>query len=65
VTLLVTVEQASLLVQARRGGELSLILRNEEDLEINEGLAETDDSDILELEERERRQRRAPIERVD
>jgi pilus assembly protein CpaB len=65
VTLLVTVEQASLLAQARRSGEISLILRNEDDLEISEGLAETDDSDILELEERERRQRRARIERVD
>jgi pilus assembly protein CpaB len=65
VILLVTVEQASLIAQAKRGGELSLILRNEDDLEINEGLAETNDSDILELEERERRQRRALIERVD
>lgn len=65
VVLLVTVEQASLIAQAKRGGELSLILRNEDDLEINEGLAETDDSDVLELEERERRQRRALIERVN
>ena len=65
VILLVTVEEASLLAQAKRGGELSLILRNENDLEINEGLAETDDSDVLELEERERRRRRALIERVD
>ena len=65
VILLVTVEEASLLAQAKRGGELSLILRNENDLEINEGLAETDDSDVLELEERERRRRRALIERVN
>ncbi|MGD8826630.1 MAG: Flp pilus assembly protein CpaB [Myxococcales bacterium] len=65
VILLLTMEQASLLAQARRGGELSLILRNADDLEIAEGVAETDDSDVLELEERERRQRRARIERVD
>lgn len=65
VTLLVTIEQAGLLVHAKRGGELSLIVRNESDLEINEGLAETDDSDVLEMEKRERRQRRAIIERVD
>lgn len=65
VTLLVTMEQASLLAQAKRGGELSLILRNVNDLEINEGLTETDDSDVLKLEERERRQRKALIERLD
>jgi pilus assembly protein CpaB len=65
VILLLTMEQSSLLAQARRGGELSLILRNADDLEIAEGVAETDDSDVLELEERERRQRRARIERVD
>jgi len=65
VTLLVTMEQASLLAQAKRGGEISLILRNANDLEINEGLADTDDSDVLKLEERERRQRKALIERLD
>lgn len=65
VTLLVTLEQASLLAQARRGGELSLILRNADDLEVAEGVAETDDSDLMELEKRERRQRRALIERLD
>jgi hypothetical protein len=44
---------------------LNLVLRNGDDLEINEGLAETDDSDVLEQEKRARRQRRLRIERVD
>ena len=65
VTLLVTIEQASLIAQARRNGTLSLILRNEDDLEVREGLPETDDADVLEQETRARRQRRARIERVD
>lgn len=65
VTLLVTVDQASLLAQARRDGTLSLVLRNEDDLEINEGLLETDDSDVLEQEKRAQRQRRLRIEKVD
>lgn len=65
VTLLVTVDQASLLAQARRDGTLSFVLRNEDDLEVNEGLAETDDFDVLEQEKRARRQRRLRIEKVD
>jgi len=65
VTLLVTIDQASLLAQARRDGTLSLVLRNEDDLEINEGLPETDDTDVLEQEKRARRQRRLRIEKVD
>jgi pilus assembly protein CpaB len=65
VTLLVTIDQASLLAQARSDGELSLVLRNEDDLEIKEGLSETDDSDVLEQEKRARRQRRLRIEKVD
>jgi len=65
VTLLVTIDQASLLAQAGRDGTLSLILRNEDDLEIHEGLEETDDSDVLEQEKRARRQRRLRIEKVD
>jgi pilus assembly protein CpaB len=64
VTLLVTIDQASLLAQARRDGTLSIVLRNQDDLAINEGLAETDDSDVLEREKRARRQRRLRIERV-
>ncbi len=65
VTLLLTIDQASLLAQARRDSTLNLVLRNENDLEINEGLAETDDSDVLEQEKRARRQRRMRIEKVD
>jgi pilus assembly protein CpaB len=65
VTLLLTIDQASLLAQARRDAILNLVLRNENDLEINEGLAETDDSDVLEQEKRARRQRRLRIEKVD
>jgi pilus assembly protein CpaB len=65
VALLVTIDQASLIAQARRDGALSFVLRNEDDLEINEALAETDDSDVLEQEKRARRQRRLRIERVD
>jgi len=65
ITLLVTVDQASLLAQARRDGTLSLVLRNKDDLEVNEGLAETDDSDVFEQEKRARRQRRLRIEKVN
>lgn len=65
VTLLLTIDQASLLAQARRDGTLSLVLRNEDDLEINEGLAETDDTDVLEQAKRARRQGRLRIEKVD
>lgn len=65
VTLLVTVDQSSLLAQARQNATLSLALRNENDLAINEGLPETSDSDILELEKRASRQRRLRIEKVD
>jgi pilus assembly protein CpaB len=65
IAVLVTLDQASLLAQARRDGTLSLVLRNGDDLEIHEGLAETDDSDVLEQEKRARRQRRLRIEKVD
>jgi pilus assembly protein CpaB len=65
VTLLLSIDQASLLAQARRDGSLSLVLRNEDDLEIHQELAETDDTDVLEQEKRARRQRRLRIERVD
>jgi pilus assembly protein CpaB len=65
VTLLLTVDQASLLAHARRSGELSLTLRNEDDVEISNGLPETNDSDVLDLEKRARRQTRTFIERVD
>ena len=65
IALLVTLDQASLLAHARQDGTLSLVLRNEDDLEVNETIAETDDSDVLEQEKRARRQRRLRIERVD
>jgi Flp pilus assembly protein CpaB len=65
VALLVTIDQASLLAQARRDGTLSLVLRNEDDLEINETLVETDDFDVLEQEKRAQRQGRLRIEKVD
>jgi len=65
VALLVTIDQASLLAQARRDGTLNLVLRNENDLEINETLVETDDSDVLEQEKRAQRQGRLRIEKVD
>lgn len=65
VTLLLSVEQASLLAHAKRDGDLSLTLRNERDLEVNESLPETDDFDVLVQERRARRQSRALIERVD
>lgn len=65
ITLLLTVDQASLLAHAQRSGELSLTLRNQNDLEINQGLPKTDDSDVLVETKRERRQRRLIMERVD
>ncbi len=64
VTLLLTVKQAALLAHAQRGGEVSLILRNADDLEIDEDLPETDDSDVLVAERRAARQTRSPLERV-
>ena len=65
VTLLVTVDQASLLIHAKRGGEVSLALRNADDLEISEGLPDTHDSDVLVMENRSRLQRRLVLERVN
>lgn len=65
VTVLVTLDQASLLAQARSNGTISLVLRNADDLEINETLMETDDSHLLEQEKRAHRQRRLRIEKVD
>ena len=65
ITVLLTVDQASLLAHAQRNGELRLTLRNENDLEIRQGLPKTDDSDVLVETKRERRQRRLIIERVD
>lgn len=64
-TLLLSIDQASLLAQARRSGTLNLALRNEHDLAINGGLPETDDSDVLTWEKRIQRQSRLRLERVD
>lgn len=64
VSLLVTVDQASLLVHAKRDSLVSLVLRNPEDLQVNEGLPDTYDSDVLEQDRRSRRQRRVVLERV-
>lgn len=65
VNLLLTMEQAGLLAQAQRDGVIRLVLRNGDDLEIAENLGETDDSDVLEQEQRARRQQRLKLERVD
>ena len=65
VTVLVTIDQAGLLAQAQRDGTLRLVLRNEDDVEINLGLRETDDNDVLEQERRARIQRPRRIERVN
>jgi len=64
VTLLLTVQQAALLVHAEKDGDLSLILRNADDLEITPDLPETDDSDVLVAERRAARQGRPLLERV-
>ena len=60
ITLGLTIDEAALLAQAEEGGRLRLILRNTEDLEILEGVAETDDRDVLEAERRAKRQRVVP-----
>jgi pilus assembly protein CpaB len=65
VTLLLSVDQAALLAHAKRDGHLNLILRNQDDLELSEGLPEIDDSDVLDHDKRARRQRRVILERVD
>ena len=64
LTLLVTIDQAGLLIHSRKDSTISLVLRNANDLQVNEGLPDTYDSDILELENRVRRQRRVVLERV-
>lgn len=64
VSLLVTVDQAALLVHAKTDGIVSLVLRNSDDIEVSEGLPDTYDSDVLEQERRGRRQRRTVLEKV-
>ncbi|MAC26103.1 MAG: Flp pilus assembly protein CpaB, partial [Myxococcales bacterium] len=71
VSLAVTLEQATLLTHARDRGELQLILRNPDDVEIVGGVPETTDTDLIEAERRRRIQiRRQPeeqqtIERIE
>ncbi len=65
VSLLLTIQQATLLAQARRSGTLRLLLRNSDDVEIHDGLPETDDADVLEEQKRARRQRTGRLERVN
>jgi pilus assembly protein CpaB len=65
VTLLVTVEQAGFLAHARQDGELSLILRNQHDLEIDPRSQPTRDADLFQAKTGTQRMRRATLERVD
>lgn len=64
VTLLVSLDQAALVAQAQRDGTFRLVLRNDDDVEVHEQLAETDDSYLLEQEKRARLQSARRIERV-
>jgi pilus assembly protein CpaB len=54
ITLSATVDQASVLTYATSIGRLSTTLRHPDDLQILEGLPETDEDDILEPEQRRR-----------
>ncbi|MGB5811017.1 MAG: Flp pilus assembly protein CpaB [Polyangiales bacterium] len=65
VSLLISIDQAALLVQAQRGGELRLVLRNHDDVEISSHVDETTDLDVLEQEARARRQQKVRLERVN
>jgi pilus assembly protein CpaB len=60
VSLSVTVEQAQILTFAGDVGELTLILRNPDDIAILEELPETTARNILEIEERRALIRREP-----
>lgn len=60
VTLSVTLEQAAVLALAQEQGELTLALRNPDDIAILDGLPETTTADIIEPERRARVQRRRP-----
>lgn len=48
VSVAVTIEQATMLTHARDRGELQLILRNPDDVEIVNGIPETTDTDLVE-----------------
>ena len=62
VTLLVSLDQAALLAQAQRDGTFRLVLRSDDDLDVQEELVETDDSYLLEHEKRARVQSARRIE---
>lgn len=64
VTLLVSLDQAALLAQAQRDGSFRLVLRNDDDVDVQEQISETDDSFLLEQEKRARLQTLRRIERV-
>lgn len=65
VSLLVSIDQAALLTQAQHGGSLRLVLRNENDLEIDLDLREVDDRDVFDQSEVAQRARPFVLERVD
>lgn len=65
VTLLVTVEQAGFLAHARKDGDLSLVLRNQHDLEIDQRWQPTRNADVFQEKTRTQRARRTTLERVD
>lgn len=52
VTLAVTIEQATMLTHARESGELQLVLRNPDDVEIVNAIPETTDTDLIQPERR-------------
>ncbi len=58
VSVAVTIEQATLVTHARDRGELQLVLRNPDDVEIVAGVPETTDPDLIEPEKRRNIQRR-------
>jgi pilus assembly protein CpaB len=64
VTLLVSLDQAALLAQAQRDGTFRLVLRNDDDVDVQEQIGETDDSYLLEQDKRARLQAARRIERV-
>lgn len=59
-TLLVSLEQAALLTHAMENGGLHLVLRNPNDVEVREKVPDTTDEDLIEAENRSKRQRRHP-----
>lgn len=60
VTLSVTLEQAAVVALAQEQGNLTLVLRNPDDIAVVENAPETTTDDIIERERRQRIQRRQP-----